>query len=78
MDYVTYSVPAHFITAIYYADYSGLDRNEEKALNLFLHDINGELHFENDNVEQYFDPYHDMKAYGILPCDCVEMICIPN
>ena len=77
IDSITYSVPSFLIPAIINSDYSDLTNKEKRALNSFLHDINGELHTPYD-MEESFNNYHDLIEYGIKPCGCIEMICIPN
>lgn len=35
-EYDTYTIASHFVSALEYGDYSGLDDSEEKALEAFL------------------------------------------
>jgi hypothetical protein len=54
-DYDTYTIASHFVTAIEYGDYSGLEEGEEEALEAFLDTLPRGFHTWqwSDNGEEF-------------------------
>jgi hypothetical protein len=64
-DYDTYTIASHFITAIEYGDYSGLEEGEEEALQAFLDTLPRGFHtweWSDDSEEFATDVITDLKA----------------
>lgn len=69
-----YRLPSYWASAIINGDYSGLDDNEEKAVNDFLSSVNGSAIDVDFSTEGF---YHCNDA-GTLPGECVEYIFTMN
>tara|TARA_R100000773_G_C4116962_1_gene54298 strand:+ start:36 stop:290 length:255 start_codon:yes stop_codon:yes gene_type:complete len=65
-----YTFPSYAISALIYGDYSGLEKEEESALNAFLEREKGIDVWEVGEREQYFS---SNPEFG-LACDCVDVI----
>jgi hypothetical protein len=73
----TYVLPSHFLSTLINGDYTGLDASDEQVLDAFLSDglkRHGRFVAMTDGENQGFMVYHDMQGYGVLACDCVEVI----
>lgn len=70
----TYVIPSHFVCAIVNDDYTRLDDKEEAIVQQFLEDLGDRYLFTAPSEEDsYFTRCHDMREYGILACDCIEV-----
>ena len=69
----TYTLPAHWATALFYGDFTGLEEPDEEALTRV---IVGENLPDPIGVsdEPEFRKYHDAQPYGVLACDCLEYV----
>jgi hypothetical protein len=74
LDLQPYVIPAHFLCAIVNDDYTGLDDNEDAIVRQFLQDLGDRYLFvAPGDGDSYFTRCHDLREYGILACDCVEV-----
>lgn len=80
MDTVIYRLPAHWASAFFNGDVTGL---EDDDLANFERVVDGEnlfspLAIEGDDPdfgpEPIFCRYHDAQPYGVLACDCYDYI----
>ena len=75
-----YNLPEHWLVALMYDDVSGLDEADELALDRFLadglkkHDSFWCLGTLEDGAESHFQSYHDVRKYGVLPCQVVTVM----
>jgi hypothetical protein len=68
---IVYTLPAAWASALVNDDRTGLDADEIIDLNRFMKGENlGSPVNVSDNEE--FNPFHDARGYGVLPCDCLE------
>lgn len=73
----TFTLPSFLLCALFYDDRSGLSDEDEAALDKFTDDnLAHHKHFfaVSTGEDMGFMKYHDMKSYGILACDCEEVI----
>lgn len=73
---VTYTLPAHWASALINLDYTGVTDEDEQEISDFIDGEFGESLFctvttTNDN-EPEFRKYHDAQPYGVLACDCID------
>jgi hypothetical protein len=64
-EYDTYTIASHFVTAIEYGDYSGLEEGEEEALESFLDTLPRGFHtweLSDDEEEFATDAITGLKA----------------
>ena len=74
IDLQSYVIPTHFICAIVNDDYSGLDDNEHLIIINFIKDLGEKYLFTAPcDGEEYFTRCHDLREYGILASDCIEV-----
>jgi hypothetical protein len=80
METTTYTLPAHWASALFNGDLTGLDDADEESL---MRLIAGEglpdpIGIVGDDPEHgpeaSFVTYHDARPYGVLACDCLEYI----
>lgn len=71
-DEYTYIIPAHFTTALAYDDRSGLNDEDEQALDEFLKGLpEGEHSWDFPDQEEHYPNENDV--YGLsLACSCVN------
>ena len=73
-----YTLPAHIVTGLINWDESGLNENDMAAIDALCFDVvneHGIGHWVmiNDIAIAHFCHNHDMRKYGILPCDCYDL-----
>lgn len=68
-DPVILTLPEHWASALVNADTTGLDDQDEKALDAFLED-HPHLYCVDVSEESTFCRRHDATAYGVLACQC--------
>jgi hypothetical protein len=74
IDLQSYVIPTHFVCAIVNDDYSGLDDNEHLIIIQFIKDLGEKYIFTAPcDGEEYFTRCHDLREYGVLACDCIEV-----
>jgi hypothetical protein len=73
METCTYTLPAHWASALINGDFTGLEDDDEEALTRV---IVGENLPDPIGVseEPEFRKYHDAQPYGVLACDCLEYV----
>ena len=76
----TLEVPAHWLSAICNGDETGFDLFSDPT------DLDAYKRFIADNIPAtavvdpdedgcvFFSSYHDARDYGVLPCDCVDVL----
>ena len=80
METTTYTLPAHWASALFNGDLSGLEEADEEALMLLIvgEQLPDPLSIVGDDLEHGPDPffrtYHDARPYGVLACDCLEYV----
>jgi len=75
-------LPDFWASALINSDTSGLEPEEEKALNAFTEYWQNDLILisanipsdENAVMESHFMKCHDAENFGVLACDCFEYI----
>ena len=80
MEFYSLHLPNFWGSALVIGDYSGLEKEDMKELNLFMEYWKDDLDFglidvpsdENACIESHFMTYHDAKQFGVLACDCWE------
>ena len=80
MEFHSLFLPDFWGSALVNGDYSGLEKEDMKELNLFMEYWKDDLDFglidvpsdENACIESHFMTYHDAKQFGVLACDCWE------
>lgn len=73
----TYIIPDFYLAALFNGDSSGLSDEDEKALDSFVEtEMKPKRRFNAIDTGQGlgFLRYHDLEPYGVLACDCVEVI----
>jgi hypothetical protein len=74
IDLQSYVIPVYFLSAIVNDDYSGLDYNEMLIVTNFIQSLGEKYLFTAPcDGEEYFTRCHDLREYGILACDCIEV-----
>jgi hypothetical protein len=80
MKTITYRLPAHWASAFFNGDLTGLDDDDAAA---FERVVDGEslpdpLAIAEDDPEfgpeSFFCKYHDARPYGVLACDCYDYV----
>jgi hypothetical protein len=77
-DSMEYSLPAHWLPALINDDRTGLSDEDEEQLTAFTRSEVGGMrqqgwrfgHWAYGEDEPFFDPFHDARFTGCLPCDC--------
>lgn len=70
---VEYSLPAHWIAALVYGDYSGIESDSEcQVIESFIEEIGMGIIEIPEDSEPHFNPWHDARDWGILPADCID------
>lgn len=75
-----YTLPAHWASALFNGDFSGLDEDDEEALMNVIagEDLPDPLYIKGDDAEYgpqaHFTRYHDAEPYGVLACDCYDYV----
>ncbi len=78
-DYVEFTLPTHWLSALFNGDYSGLTTEETIGLTRFLSDNQrehrnfwavGTAGDENPT----FEKYHDARDYNVLGCECCTVV----
>lgn len=72
METTSYLLPSHWACALINGDESGLDDDEQKALDLFVAYMvkrYGACHCVDVGEDCGFTRYHDAEEYGVLACD---------
>ena len=80
MEFHSLHLPNFWGSALVNEDYSGLEEEEIKELNLFMEYWKDDLDFglvdvpadRNAYISSSFMTYHDAKDFGVLACDCWE------
>ena len=78
----TYTVPSHFMSALFNGDFSGLTNDDINLIDNFIYDIENTYpdstyhwsHNDNGSNMSYFTAHHDMTWLGCLPCDSTDII----
>lgn len=66
-----YKLPEHWACALFYGDYSGLDDDDQRALEDWLAEHPHIAETPADMTDEgEFLRYHDARAYGVLACMC--------
>ena len=72
-----YAFPGYALSALFYGDYSGLDKEDESALNAFLEREKGidvwDIKSDEETGESC-EPYFSSNPEFGLACDCVDVI----
>lgn len=76
-DLVDYQVPAHWLCAIINGDESSFDYYDDPkdyaAYKAFCeHEVKDATVEVAEDAEEYFSPWHDARAYGVLPCSVID------
>ena len=80
MKFYSLYLPNFWGSALVNGDYSGLEDEDIKELNLFMEHWQDDLDFglvdvpadRNAYISSSFMTYHDAKDFGVLACDCWE------
>ena len=70
------TLPAHWASALFNDDTTGLTDDEEMALNRFVDEMvkgYGKCWPIACSEETSFSPWHKAQPYGVLACDCVDI-----
>ena len=74
----TYCLPAHWASALFNDDSSGLDDQDAATLERLLQEegLAAPLSIVGDDQGQdpFFKTYHDARPYGVLACDCFDYV----
>jgi hypothetical protein len=75
---VEYTVPSHWLSGIINGDETGFDCDDDpkdyRAYKAFCEREVRDATVEVVDGEGYFQPFHDARGYGVLPCavhDCI-------
>ena len=71
------TLPEHWACPLLYGDISGLDDQDEAALDSFLAD-HPNLYCVDVGDESHFCHRHDATRYGVLACSCREYTFLTN
>ena len=71
------TLPEHWACPLLYGDVSGLDDQEEAALDAFLAD-HPNLFLADVDDESQFCRRHDATHYGVLACQCHLFTFLPT
>lgn len=77
METIDYTLPVHWASALINGDDSGLDDDEQDALDEFVNDMvqqHGKCYCIGVKEDTNFVKYHDAEIYGILACDCATFV----
>ena len=72
-----YTIPSFYLSALINSDMSGLNDNDESALNEFVDSElkdNKMFHCLSDTEDMGFMTYHDLQPFGVLACDCSRVV----
>lgn len=72
----TYSIPEFYMCYIAYGDTSNLTETEIDAFNQFEDDKTAGMtnfHWSISDGEGNFVSWHNLRAYGILPANCIDV-----
>jgi len=72
LKFESYSIPAFYVGYLFNDDYDDLTASEHDAINLFMED-NNLLDAVECADEPYFESFHDLRNYGILASDCLDI-----
>jgi len=80
-DQIDYILPAHWLPALVNEDRSGLNDADDEQITAFCRSEIGGMrregwrfgHYSHGDGEPSFDPYHDARFVGCLPCNCVPV-----
>lgn len=72
LTFESYSIPAFYVGYLFNGDFDDLTASEHDAINLFMED-NNLLDAVECTDEQYFSTFHDLRNYGILASDCLDI-----
>jgi hypothetical protein len=77
MQIETYTLPEHWLSALFNGDDSGLDESDCEALEAFTDSVVADYGqawpVDYDESGAGFMRYHDAQPFGVLACDCVEV-----
>lgn len=73
METTTYTLPAHWASALINDDRTGLEDDDERQLDALMagEGLPAPLSCSD---ESFFCTYHDARPYGVLACDCLEYV----
>ena len=67
-------LPEFWLPALVNCDTTGLDEEDERALDAFLADLPADAYcVGTDDDEASFCTRHDATRYGVLACNCVDV-----
>lgn len=82
---IEFKVPSHWLSAIIDGDETGFDYDgnprDYAAYQAFCEHEVRDATVEVVSEEDYFEPFHDARGYGVLPCsvqDCIFHYPIPT
>jgi hypothetical protein len=73
----TYVLPEHWLAPLMYGETDGLEESDVSALEAFTDDMvktHGQCWLLSNGENHGFLRYHDAEPYGVLACDCVDMV----
>ena len=76
LDLESFELPAHWVSALFNSDSSGLSDLEERQLDDFesmMLKEYGSCHAVDCSDEPYFLKYHDAYMFGVLACDVLKI-----
>ena len=74
METETYILPEHWACALFYGDDTGLDDDDQAALDAWVkdhHHLGDPLDMTNEGS---FWRFHDARPYGVLACNCADYV----
>lgn len=73
-EHIEFILPAHWAPSLINGDDTGLEDWEIRTIDQFLIDWSqgSPLIWANCSEQPDFVTYHDVRQYGIKPCDCLE------
>ena len=72
-------LPEFWLPALVNGDTTGLDEEDERALDAFLADLPADAYcVGTDDSEASFCTRHDATRYGVLACNCVDVRFMTN
>jgi hypothetical protein len=80
METTTYRLPAHWASAFFNGDLTGLEDEDAATFEALVEGENlpDPLAIEGDDAEygpeSFFCTYHDARPYGVLACDCYDYV----
>lgn len=79
MQTVQYTLPEHWACALINGDETGLDDEDQAALDAFVDDMvkeHGSCHCVDVVDDAGFMRYHDAQPYGVLACNAATFVFI--